>query len=153
MIMGFPQGWAWLATGLVLVVLEVLAPGAFLVWIGLAAICTGLVTLWLVLSFSAEVVAFAAFAAVAITVGLVLRRSIRPNQVNTPDSGLVGRRAMALSFDGQEGRVRLGDSDWPARLVATASVMPKFETPLEVVGVDGLVLLVRPLADGTGLRS
>jgi membrane protein implicated in regulation of membrane protease activity len=56
---------------------------------------------------------------------------------------LVGRPATALSFTGAEGRVRLGDSDWPARLVHGAHT-PAPMTALEVVAVDGLVLLVRP---------
>ena len=127
-------------------VLEVLMPGAFMVWIGLAAICAGLVTLWLDLSFAFEVVVFAACAAVTVGLGLRLRRPRRAALVNTPGAGLVGRKAHALAFEGREGRVRLGDSDWPARL-ASDSELPQPSTPLEVVGVDGMVLVVRRLVD------
>ena len=34
--------WAWIILGVVLIGIELVAPGAFLVWLGLAAIVTGL---------------------------------------------------------------------------------------------------------------
>ena len=151
-------GLAWLVGGLVLMLLEVFAPGAFMVWIGLAALGAGLVTLWLELPFSQEVVVFAGCAAVTVGLGLWLRRPRRAAIVNTPGAGLVGRTAHALAFEGREGRVRVGDSDWPARVVAVVNdpagvpvrtvevKTPEPLAPLDVVGVDGLVLLVRPKA-------
>ena len=35
--------WAWIILGVVLIGLELPAPGVFLVWLGLAAIATGLI--------------------------------------------------------------------------------------------------------------
>ena len=35
--------WSWIILGLVLMGLELVAPGAFLVWLGLAAVLTGLI--------------------------------------------------------------------------------------------------------------
>ena len=117
----------WLGAGLALLVAELAAPGAFLMWIGLAALGTGAAVL----------------AAGSIAAGLRVRR--RPERrVNTPDAGLVGRTVHALAFDGREGRVRLGDSDWPAQLVSGAAT-PDPRGRLLVVGVKGLVLLVQPV--------
>jgi membrane protein implicated in regulation of membrane protease activity len=138
-----PPGAPWLVGGVALMALEALLPGAFMVWLGLAAIGTGLATLVLSLSFAAEVVAFALLAAVAIAAGLRLRRNRRPNQLNTPGSGLVGRTAHALTVEGREGRVRIGDSDWAARLAAGED-WPAQPAPLEVVGIDGCTVVVRP---------
>jgi membrane protein implicated in regulation of membrane protease activity len=138
-----PPGALWLIGGVALMALEALAPGAFLVWLGLAAIGTGLATLDLSLSFAAEVVVFAVLAAVAIAAGLRLRRNRRPSQLNTPGSGLVGRTAHALTVEGREGRVRIGDSDWAARLAAGED-WPERPEPLEVVGIDGCTVVVRP---------
>jgi membrane protein implicated in regulation of membrane protease activity len=141
-----PPGLLWLIVGVVLMALEALAPGAFMVWIGLAAIGAGLATILAQLDFSAEVVVFAVLALAAIAAALRLRRRRRgPATLNSPASGLVGRTAHALSVEGQEGRVRMGDSDWQARLAAGAA-WPERTAPLEVVGVEGCVLVVRPRA-------
>ena len=54
-----------------------------------------------------------------------------------------GRAGYELAFEGREGRVRLGDSDWPAQLPrGTAPPVP--EARLRVVGVKGVVLMVQP---------
>lgn len=132
----------WIGAGLVLMVLELALPGAFLLWLGLAAIGTGLLDRAMELDFASLVVAFGALSAVSIGVGLALRRRPRPGVVNAPGSGLIGREATSLSFAGREGRVRLGDSDWSARLAA-GSVLGAGR--LVVVGVEGTVLLVRPI--------
>ena len=104
---------------------------------------TGLLLLLLTLTFAVQVVSFALLAAVLITVALRLRRSRRHNALNTPGSGLVGRPARVLAVAGSGLRVRVGDSDWPARPAAGAVILvPGME--LEVVGVDGVMLIVRP---------
>jgi membrane protein implicated in regulation of membrane protease activity len=133
----------WLLAGLVLMVLEVLLPGAYLIWLGIAAVGTGLVLELVALDFAWQVALFAALASGAIGAGLSMRGRRKPTEVNAPGSGLVGRTALALAFEGREGRVRLGDSDWPARL-AEGQPPPAEHARLRVVGVDGMVLLVKP---------
>ncbi|MCW3476797.1 NfeD family protein [Limobrevibacterium gyesilva] len=134
---------AWLAAGLALLVIEVVAPGVYMMWLGLAALGTGGVMLLVAPGFGWQVAVFAAFAAASIGVALRLRRATRTSRLNTAESGLVGRSARALSFQGREGRVRVGDSDWTARLAAGAPV-PETGAVLRVVGVDGTVLVVGP---------
>src|SRR5580692_11532885 len=131
----------WLLAGLALAIAEALLPGAFLIWIGIAAAGTGLVTLAADLRFELQVIAFAVLAAGALTTGLRLRRH-RP-VLNTRHAGLAGRTATALAFRGREGRVRVGDSDWAARLPPDATE-PAPGAVLRVVDVDGTVLIVRP---------
>jgi len=133
----------WMAAGLVLMLLEVAAPGVFLMWLGLAALGTGLVVQAAEPGFAVQVVVFAAFAAVTIALGLRLRRSRPAAHLNTPSSGLVGREAVALAFHGRTGRVRVGDSDWNARLASDAEAPPP-QSVLRVVGVDGTTLVVGP---------
>jgi membrane protein implicated in regulation of membrane protease activity len=118
-------------------------PGAFLLGVGLGAILTGLVLDVVTLGFALQVVVFAVFAVLSIGLALRLRQRKKPGTVNTPGSGLVGRVVQPLSHDGREGRVRLGDSDWQARLVE-AEHWPQGSATLRVVGVEGTVLLVRP---------
>ena len=134
---------AWLAGGVLLLVIEVLAPGVFMMWLGLAALGVGVVVWLAEPAFAWQVVLFAVLAAIAIGIGLRLRRAARRSGLNTAESGLVGRSVGVLSFAGREGRVRLGDSDWPARLAAGAPPPRPGET-LRVVGVDGTTLVVGP---------
>src|ERR1019366_7905591 len=84
-------------------------------WLGLAAVGTGLVTIALRFGFEAQVVTFGVLAAVTLTIGLRLRHS-RQTIVHTESAGLIGRPATALVFQGRDGRVRLGDTDWAARV-------------------------------------
>ena len=138
-----PESVVWLLAGLLLMLAEVVVPGVFLVWIGLAALGTGLVVTVAFLGFAYQVMLFAAFAAVTITIGLRFRPPRPSLQVNMPSSGLVGREAVALEFHGRHGRVRVGDSDWSARLAADAAP-PEPQAPMRVVGVDGTTLVVGP---------
>jgi membrane protein implicated in regulation of membrane protease activity len=133
----------WLLCGLILLGLELAAPGAFMMWIGLACLGAGGVTLLVGPGFGWQVVAFALFCAASLAVGLRLRRRPARSEINTPASGLVGRSAFSLGFAAGEGRVRVGDSDWSARL-AEGARPPVAAEPLDVVGVAGTVLVVRP---------
>jgi membrane protein implicated in regulation of membrane protease activity len=127
----------WLIAGVGL-----LLPGLFMMWLGLAALGTGVITLLGDARFAWQVVLFAALAALAIGGALRLRRRAGPRMLNTAESGLVGRSALAITgFEGGEGRVRVGDSDWAARLVAGEAPAPA-GTRLVVRGVDGTVLRV-----------
>lgn len=128
----------WIAAGLVMMLLEMAVPGVFLLWLGLAAVGTGIVVHLLGAVFWVDVLVFAALAAASVVLGLRLRGPKRPETLNTPASGLVGREAVALEFHGRTGRVRVGDSDWNARLAQGADPA----APLRVVGVDGTTLIV-----------
>ena len=141
--MDLPHPVIWLIAGLVMMLAEMVLPGVFLVWLGLAALGTGLVVQVVGLGFALQVVVFAVFAAVTITVGLRFRAPRQARQVNTPTSGLVGREAMVLEFHGRHGRVRVGDSDWAARLAGGAEP-PEPRAILRVVDVDGTTLVVGP---------
>ncbi len=138
---GAPVSVIWLVAGLVLMLLEMAAPGVLLLWIGLAALGTGLVAQVVTLGFAMQVVVFAAFAAVTVTIGLRVRPARPTTQVNTPGSGLVGREAVVVEFHGHLGRVRVGDSEWNARL-ASGTPVPEPHAMLQVVSVDGTTLVV-----------
>jgi membrane protein implicated in regulation of membrane protease activity len=133
------DGLIWILAGLGLVMAEIVVPGVFLLWIGLAAIGTGLVTLALAPSFAVKVVVFLALLAAGIAVALRLRRRQRPAvRVNTPEAGLVGRLGTVTERTAAGARVHLGDSDWAARIAGEAEV----GDTVRVDGVDGTVLVV-----------
>ena len=58
--------WNWFIAGGLLLILEVLAPGVFMLWLGLAAFLVGAISLAVDWPWQAQFVAFAAFAIAAI---------------------------------------------------------------------------------------
>jgi inner membrane protein len=131
----------WVAAGLALLIAEMLLPGVFMMWLGLAACGGGLLTLLFGFGFAAQVVSFGILTVISLSIGLRMRR---PHQIiHTEREGLIGRPATALVFQGRDGRVRLGDTDWPAR-VPSDITPPDPGTRLRVAQVEGTVLIVRP---------
>jgi hypothetical protein len=134
----------WILAGLLLLGAEIFLPGVFLLWIGIAAVGTGLIRLFADPPFWVSVVVFIGLLGAGIALALRLRRAGQPRpRVNTPDSGLVGRTGVLLEPDAAGPRVRLGDSDWAARLPRDVHDSTP-GTRVRVDGVDGTTLVVRP---------
>ncbi|MDI3305457.1 MAG: NfeD family protein [Acetobacteraceae bacterium] len=136
-------GLIWILAGLLLLVAELALPGIMLFWTGLAALGNGIVLLLVHLDFGDSLLVFGAFFVASIAVGLQFERSTPATSLNTPESGLVGRSGTLLPNEGPGLRVRIGDSDWPARLPRDVRV-PEGPVPVRVESVDGTTLVVRP---------
>jgi inner membrane protein len=115
-----PQ-WLWLIGGVLLLIAELIAPGFFLVFIGAAAIATGLAALLLPLGLPLQFAVFAVLAFFAARLGGRRAYSMRYDHSPDPflnDRGrrLLGRVVVATQpVDANGGRVRVGDSEWSAR--------------------------------------
>lgn len=137
--------WWWLIGGLLLLTLELVAPGVYLVWIGVAALVTGLLAL-LGLPIGAELAIFAVLTVVATMLG---RRWYRDNPVTSSDpllndraARLAGEVVTVLETVGTtEGRVKVGDSVWSARGDPAAP-----GERVRVIGHEGTYLRVERLA-------
>ncbi len=110
--------WHWWVLGFVLLVIEVLTPGTFCMWIAFAAFATGVVA-WIVPSLSAPagIVLFAVMSLVAVGLWFKLRlmqgTNAAENGLNQRGRSYVGR-VLTLSeaiVDGI-GQARLEDSVW-----------------------------------------
>jgi membrane protein implicated in regulation of membrane protease activity len=120
---GFPlePAWLWLIGGVLLLIAEVIAPGFFLIFIGAAAIATGLLTLATGLAVALQLAVFAALAFLAVRI--IGRRFYASRYDYTADPLLNDRAARLLGkvvvvvqpIDSNGGRVRVGDSEWSAR--------------------------------------
>ena len=135
--------FAWAAVALLLFAAEAMAPGAFMLWLGLAAAVVFVV----VLLFSgipvlAQVVAFVLLSFVAIQ---VYRRWFR-NREKPSDQPALNRRTAALVgrvvpleraiVDGH-GRVQIADAYWDV----AGPELPA-GVPVRVTGADGMTLQV-----------
>lgn len=140
--MDLDPGWLWLIGGVLLLIMEVIAPGFFLVFIGAAAIATGLFTVLFDLGSASQFALFALYAIIAVMLG---RRFYANRTADSADpllndraGRLVGRVVTVVeAVDDQSGRVRVGDSDWSAR-GGPADV----GTRVRITGVDGNCLKV-----------
>ena len=131
----------WAVAGLALCAAEMVAPGVFLLWIGLAACGTGAAAAIFGLGWHAQFGAFVVLALALIGLAaLRLRRRPTRDSVNAPSAGLIGATCHALAFEAGEGRVNFRDGTWPARIADTSA--PAEGEVMRVVGLDGTTLLV-----------
>lgn len=137
--------WWWLILGLVLSIAEIILPGVFLIWLGAAAILTGVATLAFGLPGAAQFGVFAAAAIMAVYTG---RRWLRANPVESSDpllndraARLIGETVLVVEpIEGGHGRVKVRDGVWNAE----GPDCPR-GARVRVVGAKGSRLVVEPL--------
>jgi inner membrane protein len=137
--------WLWLIGGVVLLIAEVIAPGFFLIFIGAAAIVTGLLAMAIGLPIAVQLGVFAILA--FLSARLVGRRFYATRYDYSPDPFLnnkVGRLlgkivVVVQPVDSHGGRVRVGDGEWSAR-GGPAAVGER----VRIVDIEGNCLKVEP---------
>ena len=144
-------GLAWMLAGIVLCGAELVLPGAFLLWLGLAAIGAGVLTYVFGLAITAGVAAFVVCLGILLLIPLLRGRKAgaQAGGVNSADHDLIGKTCYALAFDGPEGRVSFRDGTWKAVMADGAS--PISGGTLRIVGLSGTTLRVEktPSAEKT----
>lgn len=113
-------GWLWAITGVLLLIAEIVAPGFFLVFIGAAAIATGIFTLLFGFGLPAQLALFALYSLIALMVGRRFYANVPTDSsdpmLNDRAARLVGRSVSVVDAVTEHGgRVRVGDSEWSAR--------------------------------------
>jgi len=128
--------WNWLVGGLLLIGLELLVPGVFIIWFGCAAIATALICalfsfflpvfdLW-----QMQILLFSLFSIAFVLLG----RHLSQRRKKTIDNPFLNRRTDALlgevalleeAIENGHGRIRIGDTLWRVRgsdIAAGASI-------------------------------
>jgi membrane protein implicated in regulation of membrane protease activity len=137
-------GWLWMIGGVILLAAEILAPGIFLIFVGAAAVATGVFALLFGLGLPAQLALFALYTVIAVMIG---RRFYANSNTDSSDpllndraARLVGRVVTVVeTVDNGGGRVRVGDSEWSARGGPAAA-----GERVRVTGIDGNCLKVEP---------
>jgi membrane protein implicated in regulation of membrane protease activity len=141
--------YLWWILALVLIAGELLLPGYFLLWIGIAAAAMGVV-MWVVpsLSLLMQAVLFALLAIAACVVyarflrSKLERRTPGSEQLNRRAEQMIGRRyELVEPIVNGRGKARVGDGQW----LVSGPDMPVGST-VEVLSVDGTTLKVRAAA-------
>ena len=140
---GVGSPWLWVVGGLVLMALEIAAPGNVLIWFGLAALATGGLAFLTDLSWQADALIFVALAVAFVLAG---RRYFAKGRGGESSEPLLNQRANALvgrSFvltepivTGQ-GRIRVDDTTWRI----SGPDLPT-GTRVTVTSVEGALLVV-----------
>lgn len=143
--------WIWMVLGLVLLALEIFMPGVFLLWIGIAALVVGAISLmpwqaefWV---WQVQVIVFLALALISAYAG----RRIMSSSTDETDLPLLNRRreqlvgriaTLAEPISNGRGRIQLDDTVWRVK----GPDLPS-GTRVRVAGIDsaGLELLVEPV--------
>jgi hypothetical protein len=135
--------WYWWILGLVLLILEVFAPGAFFLWMGISAGLVGLIS-WLFPGLSSEW-QLLIFSVISVITVVGWRAYLRKNPVETDQPALNRRGEQYLNrvFTLDEpivngvGRIRVDDTTWRIQGDDTEA-----GNKVRVVGVDGVNLVV-----------
>jgi inner membrane protein len=110
--------WNWLIFGFILMALELLAPGVFMFWLGLAALLVGLLSFAINPSWQAQLLMFAVFAVAAVPAWRYFARSEGSRSQTNPflnkrTEALVGREfTLERPIVDGTGTVRIDDTIW-----------------------------------------
>lgn len=134
--------WSWVIAGLILLGVEILAPGNVFVWFGLAALVTGAIAFFTDFGWQTDALIFVVLAVVLVFAG----RRYFASRSSSSEQPLLNQRAarqigsthvLAEPIVDGQGRIRIDDTNW--RVIGPD--MPS-GTRVTVVAADGAVLTV-----------
>jgi membrane protein implicated in regulation of membrane protease activity len=135
--------WSWWIIGLVLLAVELAAPGSFMLWFGVSALAVGVISLVLPWPWQAQIVVFAVLSLVSVV--LSRRYLVRGAWSEEPMLNQRVRRLLGRTCTLREpivsgfGRLEIDDTVWRV----SGPNVPAGET-VRVVGAEGPVLMVEP---------
>jgi membrane protein implicated in regulation of membrane protease activity len=134
--------WLWFVVAAVFLLLELTSPGVFMLWLGLAAILVGIISLVTVLSWQTQLIVFAVLSIACIPMWRYFARKVegpvdRPF-LNRRAEGYVGRVfTLEKPIVGGTGTVRIDDTIW-----RVAGPDSPAGSRVKVVSADGASLTV-----------
>ena len=151
MMMWMQSGWFWWSLALLLFAVEVIAPGAFMLWLGLGAAAAGLVVLLIPgMSLATQWIVFGVLALVSTGIGWRYRRRLNRDAasdqplLNRKGDRMIGRHVTVVeAIVNGRGKVKVGDSVW---LVEGADC--PVGTLVEIIGVQGTTLQIARSSGG-----
>ncbi len=135
--------WIWIIGGLLLMLVELLAPGLFFIWLGLAALATGAAAWMLDLGWAMSAIVFVAFAVGSVFAGRAITgaNGSKPesaSNLNALSQDLIGKTyRLDHAIKNGEGRLRIGDTVWRAHGDDIAA-----GERVRIVRLDGTALVV-----------
>lgn len=140
----------WAILGLALIGFEMITPSFFIIWFGIGALAAALTA---VLGFSL-VVQLLVFLLCTVTLLSFTRKfaaKVKGTETRTGYAAVIGKTAVVtkrISAETGTGLVKVLGEEWSALAETDRNLRPGEK--VEVVGVTGVRLVVRPLKDSTG---
>lgn len=137
--------WAWIILGLVLLVLEIVAPGTMFLWFGVAALLVGGLSFVVDPGWQNALILFGVLSLISVIVGRMLLNRYASKHSDQP---LLNQRGKALignvyhldePIENGQGRLRIQDSYWRIKGPDCPS-----GTRVRITGADGPLLDVAP---------
>jgi membrane protein implicated in regulation of membrane protease activity len=139
------EWWHWVSVGIIILLLEALTPGGFyLFFIGIAAILTGILTLFIPILWL-QITIFAVLSIILIaTLRKPMVNKIKKTTQKADFSEFIGETAYATDniLPAQEGYVEFRGTIWKAKN-AGEKELPK-NASCKITDREGLVLIVKP---------
>jgi len=144
--------WSWLIAGVLLMALETLVPGVHFLWFGLAAVLVGILQFLFLSAGAGDVLSWplqlVIFAVISVATVFFVRRFSESQPVESAEKDLNQRSAQYFgrvvvvedAISGGRGRVRVGDTLWPA----SGADAPK-GAQVRITGANGTVFIVEPV--------
>ncbi|MDR2515780.1 MAG: NfeD family protein [Spirochaetaceae bacterium] len=145
-----PVRWIWAVLVIIFALVEVFTFGLTTVWFALAALVMVFLS-FLNISFPAQILIFLVLSAgfLIITRPLAVKKFKTGREKTNVDS-LIGKHALVIKKIGEfeKGEVKLAGQIWAARSEDGAEIGE--EVKCEVVRIEGVTAIVRPLAWNSG---
>jgi len=139
--------WYWWVAAAAFLVIEILLPGIFFLWLGVAAGIVGIVALVIPsMTWPYQIMIFAVLSVGAVLLARVYLKK-RPVESDQPALNRRGEQYVGRVFtlsdpiENGRGRAKIGDSAW-----SVGGADFPAGTKVKVVGVDGIVLQVEKAA-------
>jgi membrane protein implicated in regulation of membrane protease activity len=133
--------WHWLTFAVVLIILEVFSPGAFFLWLGIAAGSVGVVMIMRPeLSWQAQLIIFAVLAVASIVSWRLTKKFFPEPESTVPHLNRRAEQYIGRTFNLTEaivngtGKINVDDSTWRVR-----GEDAPVDSQVRVTGVDGIV--------------
>lgn len=139
--------WHWLTFAVALIILEVFSPGAFFLWLGVAAGCVGIVMLVKPeVSWQSQFIIFALLSVASIVTWRLLRGVFPEQEAEVPHLNRRAEQYIGRTFNLSEpivngdGKINVDDSTWRVRGEDAPA-----GTQIRVTGVDGIIFEVEKI--------
>ena len=139
--------WHWLTIAVVLIFLEILSPGVFFLWLGLAAGAVGIVMAIIPeLSWQMQFILLACFSLVSIAMWRFSRKLFPQNEAEASHLNRRGEQYIGRTFTLLEpiinstGKIKVDDSTWRVK-----GEDAPIGTQVKITGVKGIIFDVEKL--------
>ncbi len=114
----------WFTLGIILIILEMILPGLFLMWFGVSALIVGIIALIIPMEINTELILFSVISVLSVIAVILVMRKVSPNTQSTVTQNLNqvrGSEFIGLTFTldskvvNNSGKLNIGDTVWLIR--------------------------------------